>query len=122
MAALLLLAAALACSGIAGALLGTALAKRVSRACARARGKGPALEEALEDPLLLFVLLSLSRYIYRRVSQGRHVLEHPVAKKRTLVIGAGTAGAMAIREFDDNPASRNTAVCLIDDVSFCAEP
>ena len=65
--------------------------------------------------LLLFVLLSLSRYIYRRVSQGRHVLEHPVAKKRTLVIGAGTAGAMAIREFDDNPASRNTAVCLIDD-------
>ena len=65
--------------------------------------------------LLLFVLLSLSRYIYRRVSQGRHVLEHPVAKKRTLVIGAGTAGAMAIREFDDNPASRNTAVCLVDD-------
>ena len=58
MAALLLLAAALACSGIAGALLGTALAKRVSRARARARGKGPALEEALEDPLLLFVLLA----------------------------------------------------------------
>ena len=65
--------------------------------------------------LLLFVLLSLSRYIYRRVSQGRHVLEHPVAKKRTLVIGAGTAGAMAIREFDATPASRNTAVCRIDD-------
>ena len=58
MAALLLLAAALACSGIAGALLGTALAKRVSRARARARGKGPALEEALEDPLLLCVLLA----------------------------------------------------------------
>ena len=58
MAALLLLAAALACSGIAGALLGTALAKRVSRARARARGKGPALEEALEAPLLLFVLLA----------------------------------------------------------------
>ena len=58
MAALLLLAAALACSGLAAALLGTALAKRVSRARARARGKGPALEEALEDPLLLFVLLA----------------------------------------------------------------
>ena len=58
MAALLLLAAALACSGIAGALLGTALVKRVSRARARARGKGPALEEALEDPLLLFVMLA----------------------------------------------------------------
>ena len=65
--------------------------------------------------MLLFVCVSLSRFVFRHASQDLHSAGRRVEKKRTMVIGAGTAGAMALREFDENPRSRNKAVCLIDD-------
>ena len=65
--------------------------------------------------LLLFVLEALSRFLYRRATQDLQQRASHVVKSRTMIIGAGTAGAMAIREFDENPRSRNKAVCLIDD-------
>ena len=65
--------------------------------------------------MLLFVCVAVSRFVFRRSIHDRQLQRRAVEKKRTMVIGAGTAGAMAIREFDDNPASRNKAVCLIDD-------
>ena len=65
--------------------------------------------------MLMFVCLAISRYIYRRASHEMKGHRQNAVRKRTMVIGAGTAGAMAIREFDDNPASHNMAVCLIDD-------
>jgi len=65
--------------------------------------------------MLLFVCVAVSRFVFRRSIHDRQLQQRAVEKKRTMVIGAGTAGAMAIREFDDNPASRNKAVCLIDD-------
>ena len=65
--------------------------------------------------MLLFVCMALSRYLFRSASREAENRRRGLTRKRTLVIGAGTAGAMAIREFDENPGSRNKAVCLIDD-------
>ncbi len=65
--------------------------------------------------MLLFVCVALSRYVFRSASREAENRRRGVTRKRTLVIGAGTAGAMAIREFDENPGSQNKAVCLIDD-------
>lgn len=65
--------------------------------------------------MLLFVCVAVSRFMFRHSVHDRKQQRRAVTKKRTMVIGAGTAGAMAIREFDDNPASGNKAVCLIDD-------
>ena len=65
--------------------------------------------------MLLFVCVAFSRFVYRHASQDIRSAGSHVDKKRTMVIGAGTAGAMALREFDENPRSRNKAVCLIDD-------
>ena len=65
--------------------------------------------------MLLFVSIAACRFIFRRSVHDKKAQRRNLSKKRTMVIGAGTAGAMAIREFDDNPASSNKVVCLIDD-------
>ena len=66
--------------------------------------------------MILFLLLSAARLLYRALSRkAAHPTVNDAQKKRTMVIGAGTAGAMAIREFEDNIHSRNKAVCIIDD-------
>lgn len=65
--------------------------------------------------MLLFMCIAASRFIYRRTVHDIKIQERKINKKRTMIIGAGNAGALAIREFDENPASRNKAVCLIDD-------
>lgn len=36
-------------------------------------------------------------------------------QKRTMLIGAGDAGAMALREFQSSQHSSNHVVCIIDD-------
>lgn len=66
--------------------------------------------------MLLFMLVSVSRLTLRKLT--RRAVEGPAdraPKRRTMIIGAGTAGAMAIREFEQNSRSHNIAVCLIDD-------
>ena len=65
--------------------------------------------------LLLFVLESASRFLYRRATQDHQQRANHIVRKRTMIIGAGNAGALALREFDENPHSRNKPVCLIDD-------
>ena len=65
--------------------------------------------------MLLFMCVAVSRFAFRHSVNDRKSQRRNSHKKRTMVIGAGTAGAMAIREFDDNPASSNKVVCLIDD-------
>ena len=65
--------------------------------------------------MLLFVLEAMSRFLYRRATQDRQQRASHIVRKRTMIIGAGNAGALALREFDENPHSRNKAVCLIDD-------
>jgi len=65
--------------------------------------------------LLLFVCIALSRLAFRHLTREVRARSEHITRKRTMVIGAGTAGAMAIREFDENPRSHNKVVCLIDD-------
>ncbi len=65
--------------------------------------------------MLLFVLVSGSRLTLRKLTRKNTAPTGNAPKKRTMIIGAGTAGAMAIREFEENIHSRNKAVCLIDD-------
>lgn len=63
--------------------------------------------------LLLTFFILISRFSYRflrRVIHGRNG-----EKKRTMLIGAGRAGALAIREFKTSDQSANQVVCLIDD-------
>ena len=65
--------------------------------------------------LILFVCVAFCRFVYRRARYDLNARRRHIVRKRTMVIGAGMAGALAIREFDENPSSRNKAVCLIDD-------
>ena len=68
-------------------------------------------------PILLFVFLVVFlggvRMAYRLVW---HVRLGPAAeKKRTMLIGAGVAGATILREFHGSERSENNIVCIIDD-------
>ena len=64
--------------------------------------------------LFLGFLLSLIRMGYRYIRMRLHG-SRSVLKKRTMVIGAGAAGAMVIREFNYSEKSENKPVCVLDD-------
>ena len=64
--------------------------------------------------LLLGALVALIRMGYRYVRMRLHAKDSG-KKKRTMVIGAGAAGAMVIREFNYSEKSRNKPVCVLDD-------
>ena len=66
--------------------------------------------------LLLFVLISALRFSYRFLRRERIVFGRRDAKgRRTMLIGAGAAGVMALREFKYSEHSENRVVCIIDD-------
>lgn len=66
--------------------------------------------------LFLILLISCSRFSYRAI---RSMLSRGVSsgktQRRTMIIGAGNAGLMALREFSDSVKSKNKVVCIIDD-------
>ncbi len=64
--------------------------------------------------MLLGSLVALIRMGYRYVRMRLHA-SGGGKKKRTMVIGAGAAGAMVIREFNYSEKSRNLPVCVLDD-------
>lgn len=64
--------------------------------------------------LFLGVLLSLIRMGYRYFRMRLHQSAGG-RKKRTMIIGAGAAGAMVIREFHYSEKSKNKPVCVLDD-------
>ena len=64
--------------------------------------------------LLLGTMVALIRMGYRYVRMQLHAADSG-KKKRTMVIGAGAAGAMVIREFNYSEKSRNEPVCVLDD-------
>lgn len=65
--------------------------------------------------LFLFLALTLIRYSYRIAR--RLFRRHDDALRRTMLIGAGAAGAMVLRELKRSPHSQNEIVCIIDDDS-----
>lgn len=61
----------------------------------------------------LLVFEMASRYFYRFL---RRLRNHPREQRLpTMLIGAGAAGAMALKELEHSPHSTNKVVCIIDD-------
>ncbi len=69
----------------------------------------------LLNAMILTLLVTLSRLSYRLARRYYGKLRHRTPKRRTMVIGAGSAGLMAIREFQTSSHSNNQVVCIIDD-------
>jgi FlaA1/EpsC-like NDP-sugar epimerase len=68
--------------------------------------------------LLLLVLVSGVRFSYRFLRRERAAIsryKRRGERKRTMLIGAGSAGVMALREFKNSEHSANRVVCVIDD-------
>lgn len=65
------------------------------------------------DLLFLFLALTLIRYSYRILR--RFCRKHDAPMRRTMLIGAGAAGAMVLRELKRSQMSQNEIVCIIDD-------
>lgn len=63
--------------------------------------------------LILTFFVLLVRFSYRFLR--RMIQSHDPSKKRTMLIGAGQAAALAIQEFKTSSHSENKVVCLIDD-------
>ena len=64
--------------------------------------------------LLLLLVVSGTRFSYRFVRSVRWSFQKPY-RRRTLMIGAGQAGAAVLREFANSKHSQNQVVCIIDD-------
>ena len=64
--------------------------------------------------MLLFILTVIVRFFYRFVRRIRSGLDH-AGRHRTMLIGAGQAGAVLLREFRNSTCSMNQVVCIIDD-------
>ena len=64
--------------------------------------------------MLLFILTTVVRFSYRFLRRLRlYFTGNP--QERTMVIGAGEAGALVLREFRGSRFSKNKVVCLVDD-------
>ena len=61
----------------------------------------------------LVMFLAGVRMSYRFLRVQHH--KAPKRKKRTLLIGAGEAGALILREFQSSDKSENDVVCIVDD-------
>lgn len=57
----------------------------------------------------------MSRFFYRFARSLHHRSLTPKGKKRTLLIGAGSAGMLILREFQTSECLLNHVVCIVDD-------
>lgn len=65
---------------------------------------------------LFLMLFSLAfRFSYRIIRQQRKKAKIRFNQKRTMLIGAGSAGMLVLREFQTSENSQNHVVCVIDD-------
>ena len=65
--------------------------------------------------LLLTILLGAERFSYRFIRSVLHGRVLARTQQRTMLIGAGEAGAAVLRELNSSDRSRNRIVCVIDD-------
>ena len=64
--------------------------------------------------IFLAILIIASRFSYRMLRTLRHG-RHPGGRVPTMLIGAGAAGAMVLRDLSSSEMSHNQVVCIIDD-------
>lgn len=69
----------------------------------------------LLNALFLILLISCSRFSYRLLRKLRYKHSFNGAQKRTMLIGAGSAGMFVLREFQTSENSKNFVVCVVDD-------
>lgn len=72
----------------------------------------------LIDWLLTLVLVGGLRFSMRLLSEGQSASVQPAARtvaRRILIVGAGDAGALVVREMQKNAQLRLTPVCFLDD-------
>lgn len=67
------------------------------------------------NALFLTLLISCSRFSYRLLRKLHHKRSFNGAQKRTMLIGAGSAGMFVLREFQTSENSKNCVVCIVDD-------
>ena len=68
------------------------------------------------NALFLFLLISCTRFSYRLVRKLRRLHSNRrCPQKRTMLIGAGSAGMIVLREFQTSENSKNHVVCIVDD-------
>lgn len=65
--------------------------------------------------ILLIAFVGLSRISYRLLRVQIRQADTEPSQSRTLLIGGGDAGAMALREFQTSVKSTNKVVCIVDD-------
>ncbi len=65
--------------------------------------------------LYFIALISASRFSYRIARSIRARRSNKKTEKRTMLIGAGDAGMLVLREFQNSVKSRNRVVCFVDD-------
>ena len=65
------------------------------------------------DGMFLVIFIGGLKLLYRMIWEMRH--ESGQEKKRTMIIGAGEAGATILREFQNSEKSGNQVVCMVDD-------
>jgi FlaA1/EpsC-like NDP-sugar epimerase len=100
---------AVAAAGLVGAAVGLGVIPFAHFTLARVP-----LSVLLLDALLSAAAISLPRLLVRmRLSRHRRRTEH--AAKRALIVGAGAAGSMIVREMLDNPQLHLAPMAFIDD-------
>ena len=66
--------------------------------------------------VLLFIGLMVSRFSYRMVRRFRALRAKTAEElRRTMIVGAGDAGAVILRELNRSSFSRSQVVCFVDD-------
>lgn len=69
----------------------------------------------LLNALFLVCFISVVRFSYRFIRGVRHNTKKNDQQKRTMLIGAGDAGMLVLREFQNSENSQNRVVCIVDD-------
>ena len=64
--------------------------------------------------LMLFMVITMIRFSYRFARRVRLRFQYS-GRQRTMLIGAGQAGALVLRELKNSNFSQNKVVCIIDD-------
>ena len=65
--------------------------------------------------ILQFMLLIAARFFYRFVLYLRSQRKHTVSAGRVMLVGAGSAGQMILRELSGENETNDKVVCIIDD-------
>ena len=77
--------------------------------------RGLPMSFPLLNGLFLICFIAVTRFSYRLLRGLRHKATKHGRQKRTMLIGAGNAGMLVLREFQNSENSQNRVVCIVDD-------